>query len=244
MKCPYCVAVVDDKALACPSCRRDFIFFIPLLKRIDGVKDELSQFISQMRSVKLEIVARITEREDRLSRFFHAGKVVWVYTIQWIALMSISKESTVLEGLTFLSNLIMIMATPFGIWSGFVKYRARRRYFILVGAILGITDLILSGIYYEMSWVERFVSMLGGVLWYYTGSVLGSKLVVWAGPHDMTGIKELTAAELLTERLKETSEDPDIKEEDKSLKSYAALFAPLITSIITTIISALLKKDH
>ncbi|HEX2012223.1 MAG TPA: hypothetical protein VJN44_14910 [Roseateles sp.] len=43
MKCPYCVSVIDDAALACPHCARDLYLFKPLLVRIAALEEELGR---------------------------------------------------------------------------------------------------------------------------------------------------------------------------------------------------------
>ncbi|MCV2367526.1 zinc ribbon domain-containing protein [Roseateles oligotrophus] len=53
MKCPYCVSVIDDEALACPHCARDLYLFKPLLARIQALETALGEAGSRIDTLEL-----------------------------------------------------------------------------------------------------------------------------------------------------------------------------------------------
>jgi len=59
MKCPYCVSVIDDEALACPQCARDLYLFKPLLARLQALETELSRASSRVDALERSPLAPI-----------------------------------------------------------------------------------------------------------------------------------------------------------------------------------------
>jgi hypothetical protein len=57
MKCPYCVSVIDDEALACPHCARDLYLFKPLLARIQALEAALGEAGSRIGALEQGQVA-------------------------------------------------------------------------------------------------------------------------------------------------------------------------------------------
>lgn len=239
MKCPYCTSEIDDKAIVCPVCSRDLMFFIPLLKKSAQTEQRLAEFINKVQEVKLLIVKPGTEREERLSRLFHIIKLLWVYSIQWIALTLITSGSLVIVAFSLL--LYSVMAAPYGMWSGFVIRQARVPYFFLVAILLGITDGILRGSYYDLSRLEILIFFVNDILWYYTGCVFGKRLRRWADVKVETNEEYLTMDDLIIAEPEGVGKVSGVNDRRKTIKEYITLFAPLITSIICTIISVALS---
>ncbi|MEO6278665.1 hypothetical protein [Roseateles sp.] len=48
MKCPYCVSVIDEQALACPHCTRDLFLFKPLLARLQTQETALDEVMARV----------------------------------------------------------------------------------------------------------------------------------------------------------------------------------------------------
>ena len=42
MHCPYCISDINDEAVVCPVCRRDFYLFKPLLTRIEALEKQVA----------------------------------------------------------------------------------------------------------------------------------------------------------------------------------------------------------
>lgn len=42
MHCPYCISDINDEAVVCPVCRRDFYLFKPLLARIEALEKQVA----------------------------------------------------------------------------------------------------------------------------------------------------------------------------------------------------------
>ncbi|WP_457421938.1 hypothetical protein [Roseateles sp. P5_E7] len=52
MKCPYCVSVIDDQALACPHCTRDLFLFKPLLARLQAQETALEDAMARVAALE------------------------------------------------------------------------------------------------------------------------------------------------------------------------------------------------
>ena len=241
MKCPYCTTDVDEKAVVCPSCCRDLIFFIPLSERIDKLDKKLSEFVGTVQTAKVEVVRPISRREERIATIWHAIKLLIIYSLQWWAVSLLVKESVQLEALVYW--LYPIVAALYGVWLSFQHPRARARYFILVGVLLGLVDVLLRGPLYKWNWTDSSLFMISDVFWFWTGFVSGRKVWSWGKGSDFNPSREQTVGELIL------SAPPQPEEHSRSarsrnIKEYVAIGAPLIGSIVTTVLSALLAKGR
>lgn len=52
MKCPYCVSVIDEQALACPHCTRDLFLFKPLLARLQAQETALEEAMARVAALE------------------------------------------------------------------------------------------------------------------------------------------------------------------------------------------------
>jgi hypothetical protein len=230
---------IDDKAVVCPSCCRDLIFYVPLSERIDQLDRKLSEFVASVQSAKVEVVRPISRREARISAISHAIKLLIIYSLQWWLVSLLVKESVVLEAFTYW--LYSIVAAFYGLWSSFQYPRARARYFIVLGVLLGLIDVLLRGTLYKWTWTESPLFMISDIFWFWTGFVSGRRLWRWANASDLNPSREQTVGELILS-LPAQSHEPSRSDRSRNIKEYLTIGVPLIGSIVTTVLSALLAK--
>lgn len=239
MKCPYCFTACDDKVLVCPNCSRDLVFFIPIAEEVSTLNQRVDVFVDRLRHLKLEVVRPVSKREEALSKVFDAAKVLLIYALQWVILKPLVEKSVPWE--LSLYWAYSLTALPYGAWLGFRRSSRGWAYFLIVGAALALVNYSLRGTLYQWTPKEASLFFISDILWFYTGSVLGSKVARWTGFTGASDKKVFTAAELMLNDGEPAREASSLNEYSERLKTYAAVLVPLL-SIISTIIAKFWKE--
>lgn len=180
MDCPFCAETVNDEALACKHCARDFRVVRPMLLEIDMLVDELDKLRQDLDRVNARL-----ERHNNPARYFATHLVLYVL-IPSLLLVIAHILVTIVFDLSPLPLRLASVVIP--LLFGFVAYPLHKvsmggaLALALLAAVLSIqTMLTVTGLHDHVpilpeSWIEwREIFEYGAsiLLAFISGNILG-----------------------------------------------------------------------
>jgi len=161
MNCPYCLSLVDSKALVCKACSRDLYLFKPLTEKIQQLEaqlvaqpsqDTLQARISELEALLVQAQDSLQTREKGLGRhLFNLAQFILIPLV--LLLMGHALVTVVYDlPLLYLRIISMVLPLPFGYWLFCQHKRSLLPWF---GAVAVLAMSAVMGMSAITGWIDH-----------------------------------------------------------------------------------------